>query len=234
MKKLVASLMLASAMAAGIGVANAQTSTPTTTPSTNSARTTNGGFAAHAPAIASALGMTVADLNTALASGKTVAALAKEKGVDLNKIIATWVAEEQAEHPTDAAADVTKRVTDQANGVAPTRGDRGGRNKGGNGGFAAHAPAIAKSLGMTTDELNTALASGKTVAALAKEKGADLNKIIATWVAEEQAEHPEMAAADVTKRVTDQANGVAPVGRGKGGRHGHKHDSTEATTTVAK
>jgi hypothetical protein len=234
MKKLVASLMLASAMAAGIGVANAQTSTPTTTPSTNSARTTNGGFAAHAPAIASALGMTVADLNTALSSGKTVAALAKEKGVDLNKIIATWVAEEQAEHPEMAAADVTKRVTDQANGVAPTRGDRGGRNKGGNGGFAAHAPAIAKTLGMTTDELNTALASGKTVAALAKEKGADLNKIIATWVVEEQAEHPEMAAADVTKRVTDQANGVAPVGRGKGGRHGHKHDSTEATTTVAK
>jgi hypothetical protein len=234
MKKLVASLMLASAMAAGVGVANAQTSTPTTTPTASTAKTTTGGFAAHAPAIANALGMSVADLNTALASGKTVATLAKEKGADLNKIIATWVAEEQAEHPEMAAADVTKRVTDQANGVASTRGGKGGRNKGGNGGFTAHAPAIAKSLGMTTEELNTALASGKTVAALAKEKGVDLNKIIATWVAEEQAEHPEMAAADVTKRVTDQANGVAPVGGGKGGRHGHKHDSTEATTTFAK
>jgi hypothetical protein len=227
MKKFVASLMLTSAMAAGVGVANAQTSTPTTTPTSSAVKTTNSGFAAHAPAIANALGITVAELNTALASGKTVAALAKEKGVDLNKIIATWVAEEQAEHPTDAAADVAKRVTDQANGVASTHGGKGGRNKGGNGGFAAHAPGIAKSLGMTTEELSTALATGKTVAALAKEKGADLSKIIAAWVAEEQAEHPDMAAADVTKRVTDQANGVALVGGsgggGKGGRHGHKH-----------
>jgi pyruvate/2-oxoglutarate dehydrogenase complex dihydrolipoamide acyltransferase (E2) component len=128
MKKLVASLMLASAMAAGVGVANAQTSAPTTTPASSSAKTTTGGFAAHAPAIANALGMTVADLNAAVASGKTVAVLAKEKGVDLNKIIATWVAEEQAEHPEMAAADVTKRVTDQANGVAPVGGGKGGRH----------------------------------------------------------------------------------------------------------
>jgi hypothetical protein len=237
MKKLVASLMLASAMSAGIGVANAQTSTPTTTPTSSTAKIKTAGFAAHAPAIAKALGMSVTELNTALASGKTVAVLAKEKGVDLNTIIATWVAEEQAEHPEMAAADVTKKVTDQANGVASTRNGRGGKDHGTTGGFAAHAPAIAKALGMTTDELNTALASGKTVAVLAKEKGVDLNMIIATWVAEEQAEHPEMAAADVTKKVTDQANGVTPIGgngRGRGGRHGHSDATTQATTTVTK
>jgi predicted trehalose synthase len=137
MKKLVSTLMLASALAAGVGVANAQTSTSTVS-TTKTAKATTGGFAAHAPAIANALGMTVADLNTALASGKTVAALAKEKGADLTKIIATWVTEEQAEHPDMAAADVTKRVTDQANGVASTRGSKGDRNKGGRGGRHGH------------------------------------------------------------------------------------------------
>jgi hypothetical protein len=256
-KKLVASLMLAGTFATGsvtlgVGLANAQ-STPTTTAVSVSTKSATAGFSAHAPAIAKALGMTTDELNTALSSGKTVASLAKEKGVDLNKIIATWVAEEQAEHPDMTAADVTKRVTDQANGIAPVGGRHGGgagrdgKNKGG--GFGAHAPAIAKALGMTTDELNTALASGKTVAVLAKEKGVDLGKIIATWVAEEQAEHPDMTAADVTKRVTDQANGIAPVGGRHGGghgggghgggghgggRHGQKDGAAEATTTVAK
>jgi hypothetical protein len=90
-----------------------------------------------------------------------------------------------------------------------------------NSGFAAHAPAVAKALNMTVDELNTALNSGKTIAALATEKGVNIQTIINTYVAEEQAEHPEMAAADVQKRVTDRVNGVnAPEGRNSDGKVG--------------
>lgn len=71
--------------------------------------------------------------------------------------------------------------------------------------------------------MNTQLAAGKTIAALAKEKGVDINKIIATYVAEEQAEHPDMSAADVTARVTARVNNG-------GGRHGHggKGDDNDA------
>jgi hypothetical protein len=138
MKKLIASLLVAGALSTGAaGIANAQTTT--TTPVAKAAKTANGGFSAHAPAIAKALGITVDELNTALTSGKTVATLAKEKGVDLNKILATWIAEEQAEHPDMAAADVTKKITDQANGVAAVGGKDGGRvGKGGGGRGGRH------------------------------------------------------------------------------------------------
>ena len=75
--------------------------------------------------------------------------------------------------------------------------------------------------------MNTQLAAGKTIAALAKEKGVDINKIIATYVAEEQAEHPDMSAADVTARVTARVNNAGKGGRdGRGGRDGSDGDGT--------
>jgi hypothetical protein len=116
------------ALLSGIGVASAQTSTAISTASANAAqhrpaRSQNGGFAAHAPAIAKALGMTTDDLRTAQASGKTIAQLASEKGVNLQTILATYVSEEQAEHPEMTAAVVLQRVTDSVNGVRPAAPD---------------------------------------------------------------------------------------------------------------
>ena len=238
MKKfLISTAMLAAIAAGSIGVANAQT-TATSTTSVASTATANaassttgakvrggngGGFSVHADTIAKALGMTTADLQTALQSGKSIATIAKEKGVDVNKVIAAFVAEEQAEHPELTAAQVTQRVTDRVNGVGPVggRGVRGGR---GGGGLGNHSATIATALGMTTADLQTALQSGKSIATIAKEKGVDVNKVIAAFVAEEQAEHPDLTAAQVTQRVTDRVNGVAPTG-GRGSR-----SSTSATT----
>ena len=241
MKKfLISTAMLAAIAAGSIGVANAQT-TATSTTSVASTATANaassttgakvrggngGGFSVHADTIAKALGMTTADLQTALQSGKSIATIAKEKGVDVNKVIAAFVAEEQAEHPELTAAQVTQRVTDRVNGVGPVggRGGRGGRGGGGGGGLGNHSATIATALGMTTADLQTALQSGKSIATIAKEKGVDVNKVIAAFVAEEQAEHPDLTAAQVTQRVTDRVNGVAPTG-GRGSR-----SSTSATT----
>jgi hypothetical protein len=134
MKKFIATVAIAGlSVIGGFNVANAQTSAPSTTPSPQTApapdrgrpaRPANGGFAAHAPAIAKALGMTVDELNTALDSGKTIAGLAKEKGVDVQTIITAYVAEEQAEHPEMSVAEVTQRVTDRVNGVKPAKGAR--------------------------------------------------------------------------------------------------------------
>ena len=110
-------------MTLGVGAANAQSTTPTTATSATAGKvkSQNGGFTAHAPAIAKALGMTTDELNAARTAGKTIAQLATEKGVNLQTIIATWVAEEQAEHPTMSAADVLKRVTDSANNLKTAR-----------------------------------------------------------------------------------------------------------------
>jgi phage tail protein X len=102
-----------------------------------------------------------------------------------------------------------------------------------NGGFATHAPAIAKALAMTTDELSAARNSGKTIAQLATEKGVNLQTIIATWVAEEQAEHPDMSAATVLQRVTDSANNVKPTGGGRGTKVKPSATASTTATTVA-
>ena len=240
MKKFLASTAVLAAIVAGsIGVANAQSSStpPSTVASTataNAAKSPNGvrpvrgingrGFSAHADTIAKALGMTTADLQTAVQSGKSIATLAKEKGVDVQKIIAVLVAEEQSEHPEMSSADITQRVTDRVNGIAPTGGPMGGHmggERGGpGGGFRAHADTIAKALGVTTTDLQSAMQSGSSIATLAKEKGVDVQKVIAAFVAEEQAEHPQLTGAEVTQRVTDRVNGVAPTGGRMGGPRG--------------
>ena len=136
-KTLAASAIAGSLLVGGATIASAQSTTaPATTgaSATRTAKSQNGGFSAHAPAIAKALGLTTVELDAARQAGKTIATLAKEKGVDLQKIIAAYVAEEQAEHPTMAAADVLKRVTDRVNGVAGNGGPGDGHGRGHHGG----------------------------------------------------------------------------------------------------
>ena len=252
MKKILASTAILAAIVAGsIGVANAQSTSTTSVASkatANAAKSTNGtkpvrginggGMGAHSDTIAKALGITTTELQTALQSGKSIATIAKEKGVDVNKVIAAYVAEETAEHPELTAAQVTQRVTDRVNGVAPTGGPggkgggMGGRMGGPGGGMGAHSDTIAKALGITTAELQTAMQSGKSIATIAKEKGVDVSKVIAAYVAEETAEHPELTAAQVTQMVTDRINGVAPTG-GPGGGRGPR-SSTSGTSGTAK
>ena len=80
--------------------------------------------------VASAIGISVADLETALANGQTVAAIAKAHGVDPQKVIDALVtdgrnelaAQVKAGTLTQAQADaqkaaVTQRATDQVNGT---------------------------------------------------------------------------------------------------------------------
>jgi hypothetical protein len=88
-------------------------------------------------AAAGALGMTEADLTTALQGGQTVAAVATTKGVDLQKVIDAIVASDKAEIAaavtagtmTQAQADqrlanLAQHVTDEVNGVASGPGGR--------------------------------------------------------------------------------------------------------------
>ena len=72
-----------------------------------------GGRGADLTAAATALGITSDALKTELQAGKTIADVAKEKGVDVQKVIDALVAAE--------TANITQRVTNEVNGVKPTK-----------------------------------------------------------------------------------------------------------------
>ncbi len=105
-------------------------------------------------------------------------------------------------------------------------------------GKARHAKldAAASALGMTVGELRTALQGGKSLAAIAQEKGIDSAKVVDALVAElkthldqhvasgrkTQAEADEMLA-DARTRIQAFVNGEAPAGRPGFGFGGHGH-----------
>lgn len=148
--------------------------------------------------IATALDMTVADLQSALQSGKTVAALATEKGIALQTIVDALVAEQKTllqqavtdgrltQEQADARlAEVQTQLPTQLS-IAFTPGMRGGgRGMPGFGPGASFA-TIATSLGISESELMTALQTGKSVAAIATEKDVALETVIAAIVAEQK------------------------------------------------
>lgn len=148
--------------------------------------------------IAGALNMTVADLQSALQSGKTVATLATEKGVALQTIVDALVAEQKTllqqavtagrltQEQADARlAELPAQLTTQLS-TAFTPGVRdGGRGMPGDFGPGGSLATIATTLGVTESELLTALQSGQSVADVATEKGVDLNTVIAAIVAEQ-------------------------------------------------
>jgi len=72
-----------------------------------------GGRGAGLDAAATALGITTDELKTELQDGKTIADVATEKGVDVQKVIDAIVAAE--------TANITERVTDMVNGVRPEK-----------------------------------------------------------------------------------------------------------------
>jgi hypothetical protein len=109
-------------------------------------------------AAATALGMTAADLRTAVQGGQTIAQVATSKGVDLQKVVDAIVADyktkEQAEVATgdhtqaevDAkVADFTTKVTDMVNGKLPVGGKDGG-GRGPRGAAPTTAPAAASAV----------------------------------------------------------------------------------------
>ena len=104
-----------------------------------------GGPGADLGTAATALGLSEADLRTALESGKTLAQVASAQKVSVDTLVAALVKAEQAriakevtdgkltqDKADERLKDLTKRVTDRVNSTRPARpeggkGDRGGR-----------------------------------------------------------------------------------------------------------
>ncbi|HEV8623946.1 MAG TPA: hypothetical protein VG034_05760 [Acidimicrobiia bacterium] len=134
---------------------------------------------------------------------------------------------------TPAQAD---EILAALNAARPAHGP-GGRGPG-RGGFGK-LDAAAQALGMSVEDLRSALEGGKTLAAVAKEKGIDVAKVVDALVAEFKAHldqevasgiHTQAEAdqklADARTRIEAFVNGTAPAGGpggfgGPGGPHGH-------------
>jgi oligoribonuclease (3'-5' exoribonuclease) len=179
--------------------------------------------------VAKAIGITEAQLTTALAGGQTVADVAKAHNVPLQTVIDALVADGTSELAaevakgtiTQAQADAQKaailqRATAQANGSFAGGpggpGGPGGDHAGGPGGFG-HTEAVtdtsvvAKAIGITEAQLTTALAGGQTVADVAKAHNVPLQTVIDALVADGTSE----LAAEVAKGTITQAQADAQM-----------------------
>ena len=105
------------------------------------------------------------------------------------------------------------------------RGGPGGHGRGGHGpgGRGPGIEVVATALGITTDELHTALEGGQTIAQVAADQGVDVQTVIDAMVAEAQTRIAERVTAgdltqaeadakltELTTRITDMVNNGRP------------------------
>jgi hypothetical protein len=138
----------------------------------------------------------------------------------------------------------------------PQRGDGDGMHGGMRGGPGRGLDTAATAIGITADELRTALQGGQTIAEVAQAKGVDPQVVVDAITAELKAhldeevasgEHTQEEAdqilADAGQRITDMVNGQLPqggpgmggpgmggMGRGHGFGPGDQDDSGSGST----
>ena len=132
---------------------------------------------------------------------------------------------------TQAQADKVAGTLDSQPPMAGM-GGRGGRGGGGGMGMTQSHDAAAKALGLTSDELYTAVQGGKSLADVAKDQKVSVDSLIKAMVADAEG---DLAAAvkagtmtqaqaytmksSLIQRITDQVNGVRlGGGMGRGSR----------------
>jgi hypothetical protein len=198
------------------------------------------GFGKNLDAAAAALGLTVEELRAEQEAGKTIATIAAEKNVDVQAVITALVSDRKTklaeeltagtitqEQYDTAFAEAVDHATQHVNGVLPQRGEGG---KGG--GFGRNLDAFAAALSLTADELKAELDAGKTIAAVATEKGVALQTLIDLQVKDQKTKLAgQLAAGEITQEqydtrlaaavehATQHVNGELPA-RGEGGKGG--------------
>jgi uncharacterized protein YidB (DUF937 family) len=182
-------------------------------------------------AAAEALGMSASELRTALRDGQTIADVAEERGVDLQTVIDAMVAEATEridERAAEAKEDLPERVTDLVNGEVP---DHPG---GPRGGIRAGLEAAAEALGISVEDLRTAVREDdRTIAEVAEERGVDVQAVVDAMVAEAteridqrvaegdlEADRAAELKEDLPERMTDLVNGELPGPRFRHGPFG--------------
>ncbi len=169
------------------------------------------GFGGEFQAIADALGVDLATLQSDLQSGKSIADIAKEKNVELSTIVDAVVAKAQ-ENLTTAVTDgrLTQEQADAQIALLKANlnvmfthtfdkqmGDRPGFGLRG----AGNLDVVATALGVDAATLQSDLQSGKTIADIAKEKNVDLSKVVDAVAAERET---ALKAAVTSGRLTQE------------------------------
>ena len=145
--------------------------------------------------------------------------------------------------PLVADGTISQSQSDAVVAALVANGPKDGRQGGG------HGPGLdvaAQALGMTTDELHTALDGGSTLAQVAADKGVDVQVVIDALVAAEKThiaqevtdgemtqEQADQRLSGVDQHVTDMVNGVRPQGGPDGGRGGHGPHGSKGTPPAA-
>lgn len=173
---------------------------------------------------AEALGMTAEELRAELADGKSIAQVAEAEGVDLQTVIDALVADGTTRLEAAIAA-LPDRVTEMVNRTGWGEDGPGGHHgPRGHGGFRIHGlEAAADAIGITPDELRTALQDGSTIAEVAEANDVDVDAVIEALVADAtakldeavangriSAERAETMKAALTERITAHVNGEDP------------------------
>ena len=186
-------------------------------------------------AAAEAIGISEDDLLTALEAGQSIAQVAETNDVDVKTVIDAMVAEATARIEA-ALAELPDRITDLVNreGLPERNGPgEGGFGGGGPGGPGERGPglnAAAEAIGITVEDLRTAVRGGDTIAEVAAANDVDVQTVIDALVAEAttrvdaavadgeltEAEAVERKA-DLVEHITAMVNGERPEGFGSHG-----------------
>jgi polyhydroxyalkanoate synthesis regulator phasin len=134
------------------------------------------------------------------------------------------------------------KVVETLKAAGPFGGHGGGRGMLGKG-----LDVAATALGMTEDDLRTALRDGQTIAQVAESKGIDVQVVIDALIADATTRIDEKVAAgdltqeeadarlaELTERITERVNNTMPARGEGGGRHGgaaSDESTTEDSTT---
>ncbi|GIP53865.1 hypothetical protein [Paenibacillus vini] len=204
-------------------------------------------------AIAALFGMTETELETAERSGKSLAAVAEEKGISLQSVI-DLVAKQLTARLDQKLADGSltqtqydtekANVTEKANKLV-NRELTGKASLGGHGGARIDEEAVAELLGISISDYETAKHAGKSMAALAEEKGVALQSVVElvtsqlTTALDKQLADGKITQSQFDTAKTKLAAKALEIVKGtrsdKAGHHGHGSRSgtvneTEKTT----
>ena len=177
---------------------------------------------------AALLGLSTSDLSDALRSGTTLAQLAQQKGVSSSDLLSSVEKDLQANAPAGAPTPTSDQLqqfaTDLINGTRHQHHHHQGFGAGGQGGAAASplgAPSLANTaslLGLSSDDLSSALQSGATLGDLAQEKGVSstdlLSSVEADLTANAPADAPTLSSTQLQQIATSMIDGTLPSSSG--------------------
>jgi uncharacterized protein YidB (DUF937 family) len=180
-------------------------------------------------AAANLLGVSESDLRTALQGGQSLSQIAASKGISEDQLVSTISSAIQQANP-DISADQANRVatsiatrtpgTRDAGGAAVAAADgaagsaaAGGHRHHGHHGMKMAMQATASTLGVSSDELASALKSGQSLSDVAQSKGIgqdDLVSAIATALEQSDGNLSPDQATQIATRLATASPGVQP------------------------